>query len=223
MTRKVIQTKDNSKTLLITENDDTYHSIHGALTESNHVFIKHGLKSSTHQNELRIFEMGFGTGLNCMLTLDYAIKENLTILYHTIEIQPVTPKEISELEYESLFPPAIQSYFNTIHTCSWNEQNAIHPNFTIKKIQSSLLQHHESSGYFDLVYFDAFGPKSQPELWETEVMNKMFEWLKPGGTIITYCAQGQFKRNLKAAGFTVENLPGPPGKREITRGIKPLI
>lgn len=222
MTRKVIQTKDNSKTLLIESNNDTYHSIHGALTESEHVFIKHGFDQCT-ATEIKIFEMGFGTGLNCFLTLSKTLNTSTNISYHSIENDPITQHEINALDYAKLLPKQTSSYYKNIHDAAWNSPVKISPNFTLKKILSDIETHQEPDSVFDLIYFDAFGPKSQPHLWQPNILNKLFKWLKPGGTFITYCAQGQFKRDLKSVGFNIENLPGPPGKREITRGIKPLI
>ena len=223
MSRKVIQTKDNSKTLLITSNEDTYHSIHGARTESDHVFIKNGLELLRNKAEIELFEMGFGTGLNCILTLAYANDHKLKINYHTIETNPVTNDEISALNYEAIVPTPVKPYYQIIHESHWHIDTRITPYFSLYKKKQNLLSHTEKNSHFDLIYFDAFGPKSQPELWKSEVLEKLFNWLKPGGIFITYCAQGQFKRDLKSVGFKVENIPGPPGKREITRGIKPII
>jgi len=223
MSRKVITTKDNSKTLLITSNDDTYHSIHGALTESNHVFINAGLKTIRPTSKVKIFEMGFGTGLNCILTLQHGTKHNLNIEYHSVEKFPITSDEIEALDYESLLKPELQPYFKIIHDINWGALEKINNQFSLCKINDDMMHSELNDNFFDLIYFDAFGPKSQPELWKPIILSKMYHGLKPGGLFITYCAQGQFKRDLKSVGFEVRNLPGPPGKREITQGIKPLI
>ena len=221
MIRKVITTGDNSKTLLITANNDTYHSIHGALTESEHVFIQHGLNYFRSQKSVRVFEMGFGTGLNCILTLEQAEIYKQQTEYHSIEKYPITSKEIQALEYHQLIKSEYQSYYKQIHKLDWNQPHQLTESFSLLKTRGDLHDHNFKDNFYDIIYFDAFGPKSQPDLWQIDILKKIFQSLKSGGIFITYCAQGQFKRDLKSAGFGVENLPGPPGKREITRGIKP--
>ena len=220
MKRTVIDTADNSKTLLINNTDVTYHSRHGALTESNHIFINHGLKSLPQQKNIKVFEMGFGTGLNAILTYDFALKNNINLTYHTIEKYPITDDELNTLNLNAILNPELHSTFELIHDGNWDELLTINQDFEMLKYNADILEQDLANSYYDIIFFDAFGPKFQPDLWQPEVLKKMYESLKQGGTFVTYCAQGQFKRDLKSVGFDIEPLPGPPGKREITRGIK---
>ncbi|MFK8039025.1 MAG: tRNA (5-methylaminomethyl-2-thiouridine)(34)-methyltransferase MnmD [Crocinitomicaceae bacterium] len=220
MKRTVIDTEDNSKTLLINNTDITYHSRHGALTESNHIFIKHGLNSLRSSQEIKVFEMGFGTGLNVILSYDFATINNINIDYHSIEKFPLTNHEVKSFDITTFLKKSLHSIFQKIHEAQWDKTCNLNANFKLKKIKNDIKIIEIESNQYDIIFFDAFGPKFQPELWQLPVLKKMHDSLKQDGTIITYCAQGQFKRNLKIAGFKVENLPGPPGKREITRGIK---
>lgn len=222
MDRKIIVTEDKSKTLLIPALNETYHSIHGALNESMHVFIRTGFNYLLPRKELKIFEMGFGTGLNALVTLNEAIQSNTSVEYHSLEKYPITLNEINALNFESLEHLENAVYFKELHKCNWGNLHTITPFFKILKIHEDLLSNNLADAFYDLVYFDAFGPGTQADLWTASVMRKMYETLKPGGVLVTYCAQGQFKRNLKEAGFAIENLPGPAGKREITRAIKPV-
>jgi len=221
MDRKIIVTEDNSKTLLIPSINETYHSTHGAFNEAIHVFIDAGLKE-LKTNKIRVFEMGFGTGLNALVTLDYAIQNKIDIEFTSIEKYPLQAETVQALEYPSKVNPALSAYFDKMHASEWNKLTEIHPRFSLKKIEGGVETLATENNYYDVVYFDAFGPRVQPELWSVDVLKKMYDHLKQNGILVTYCAQGQFKRNLKAAGFEMENLPGPPGKREMTRGIKPV-
>lgn len=221
MKRTVIDTEDNSKTLLIDNTDITYHSRHGAMTESIHIFIKNGLEQINGKNEISVFEMGLGTGLNAILSLDFAITNNIKINYHSIEKFPVTEEELAAFNISSFLPDHLVLPFNQIHETEWNQTHQINKNFTFKKQQDDIKTTTLNNNAYDIVFFDAFGPKFQPELWQQPILKKMFNCLKPNGTLMTYCAQGQFKRDLKQTHFIVENLAGPPGKREITRAIKP--
>ncbi|MFD1550676.1 methyltransferase [Putridiphycobacter roseus] len=218
--RQVIITGDNSKSLLIKDTDISYHSIHGAKTESNHIFIAHGLNQLNKNQPICIFEMGFGTGLNALLTLEQANKQQLNINYHSIEKYPLHQQEWEDFTEKNGFSNEEKNHFKTLHETNWETQISITPKFELKKIQGDILTHTFESDFYDIIYFDAFGPGFQPELWKPNLLQKLHNSLKTNGFLITYCAQGQFKRDLKSVGFKVENLPGPPGKREITKGIK---
>jgi len=219
MERKIIVTKDDSKTIFIPEMNETYHSIHGAYTEAEHVFIKNGLGFCEDLSSVKIFEMGFGTGLNTLLSYIFSIKNNKKIIYHTIEKYPVTEEEVKALNYcgELNFVEYITIY-DFFHQSEWEVEHEI-KNFIFKKIKNDILLFDTTEKY-DLIFFDAFAPSHQLHLWEKDVLKKMYDMLNENGFLITYCAQGEFKRNLKSIGFKIENLPGPPGKREITKGTK---
>ena len=208
------QTKDGSHTV-VHPSGDTYHSIHGAVQESQHVFIKNGLQFFLQErptNQVNILEIGFGTGLNALLTLQqYA---NIEIQYTTLEPFPLGPETFNQLNYngkESLF---------ALHASPWNMPKKIFDNFILSKLEITLDQWSFSENYFDVVYFDAFAPNSQPELWKPEVFRKIYLTMARSAVLTTYCAKGQVKRDLKSVGFTVESIPGPPGKREMVRAIK---
>lgn len=220
MKREVIQTEDGSKTIRIIELEENYHSIHGALQEANHVFLKYGLEEFKDRSELSIFEMGFGTGLNACLTAIQSQVLEVKINYHGLEAFPVCQEELNELEYGTLLGQENKSLYDSLHLAKWNEPVKISESFTINKIQDEIQKIELPIEAYDLIYYDAFGPRVQNELWSEEVFQKMFNSLKIGGFLVTYCAKGQVKRNMKAVGFEVEPLPGPPGKREMTRAWK---
>jgi tRNA U34 5-methylaminomethyl-2-thiouridine-forming methyltransferase MnmC len=213
---EVRQTSDGSRTLYIPDLDETYHSSHGAIQEAMHVFIEHGLKFvAPKTKELTIFEMGFGTGLNAFLTAQWAQKNKREIRYIGIELHPV-PKEIwTQMDY---FQDEEEMYSKIMST-EWGTYNDIHSDFYLKKIEQDILEF-QMAVKVDLIYFDAFGPRAQSEMWDLPVLTKMYALLNTGGVFVTYCAQGQMKRNLKSLGFQLESLPGPPGKREMTRAVK---
>ncbi|MEQ1732640.1 MAG: tRNA (5-methylaminomethyl-2-thiouridine)(34)-methyltransferase MnmD [Bacteroidia bacterium] len=219
MQREIITTADGSKTIQIVDWNEQYHSVHGAIQEAMHIYITAGLLSIKKQN-ISILEMGFGTGLNCFLTLEQALKNKLNINYTGIEAYPVTNLEHKALGYAAVMDTSITNYLSAIETCNWNDTIAIHPSFLLHKVHASFEAWLAPANTYDLIYFDAFSPNLQPELWTTDMFNKMFRVLKPNGVLITYCAKGQVKRNLKETGFTIESLPGPVGKREITRAHK---
>lgn len=201
---------------------ELYHSDHGAITESNHVYIQSGLEYYLDQNtneNIRIFEMGMGTGLNVLLTL-LKSSPHLNIKFTTVEAFPITLEQANKLNYIShLQVFDYTSKFKLLHSAPWNMDINITDNFKFCKINSNLVEL-SLNQKFDIIYYDAFGPKTQPELWDEHIMKKMYDLLSPNGILITYCAMGQFKRDLKKVGFQVESIPGPPGKREITRAIK---
>jgi len=224
MQRKIISTKDNSKTLLIPDMNETYHSTNGAVAESKHIYINYGLKECNPTiDTTNILEMGFGTGLNAILTLDYSSRLKKQVNYFTIEKYPVTTNEIIELNYpETLGLQHIESDFLKLHECEFETHHKITPYFSFSKHHKDLKVITLEDATFHLIYFDAFAPQHQPDLWTLDILQKMYDCLLPNGFLITYCAQGQFKRNLKAVGFEIVSLPGPVGKREITKAIKKI-
>lgn len=223
MQRKIITTKDNSKTLLISEMNETYHSTHGALTEALHIFIENGIKQFSKNNSpISIFEMGFGTGLNAILTYRFALKNNTSINYTTVEKYPVNSNEINTLNYKQLLNLTNKEneIYTKMHTLEPLRAHQLNKTFSFTSIYNDIKETKLKPNTFNLIYFDAFAPQHQPHLWEENILKKMHLALKPNGFLITYCAQGKFKRTLKAIGFKVEALDGPPGKREITKAIK---
>jgi len=219
---KIVTTKDGSQTILNDQLGSTYHSRHGALTESSHVFIDKGLKRLVDDglNDINILEMGFGTGLNALLTWQMAKELGLNIDYQSLELFPVPEK----VWYSYQLPDDLkleQVDFEKLHQANWNEFVQIDESFRLTKYQVSLLDF-QSDKKFNLVYFDAFEPETQPELWTEEVFEKLFEMMKTGGILTTYCCKGYVRRNMIAAGFMVEKVPGPPGKREMIVAQRPL-
>jgi len=223
MKREVIETADGSKTIRIIELDENYHSSHGALQEALHVFIKNGLLEFKDKPQISIFEMGFGTGLNSFLSAIKAAELNLKIQYSGVEAFPVNEEELIQLEYAKLVGDENIDLYTKLHSVPWGEFSTISEHFTLKKIQSELQILELEVESFDIIYYDAFGPRAQEEMWSVELFQKMYDSLKTGGFLVTYCAKGQVKRNMKAVGFTIEPLPGPPGKREMTRAWKKRI
>jgi tRNA U34 5-methylaminomethyl-2-thiouridine-forming methyltransferase MnmC len=217
---EVILTKDGSHTLLHTELNETYHSIHGAVQESLHVYIRHGLdfKIGQHFQEIAVLEIGFGTGLNAWLSTRRAIDSTCSISYRALEPFPLVESIWSVLNYAG--DPADQDLFRKIHRANWDEFASITPGFRLLKINKGIREVALLTSTFDVVYFDAFAPEKQPDIWQVDVLEKVVAAMKTGGALVTYCAKGQVKRDLKRVGLTVETLPGPPGKREMVRGIK---
>lgn len=210
------QTKDLSPTLYSEEFQQTYHSIHGAIAESNHVFLQKGLNEiSKIKNEISIFEMGYGTGLNAALTWKYALEDKLKINYYSIEKYPVENDLISNFKTQD---NELNQYLNQLNQAKWNIDHSFE-GFQFQKILGDL-NDIELEKTFDIIYYDAFSPNAQPELWTEDIFRKMYSCLNPNGILVTYCAKGQVKRNLKAVGFLVDSPPGPIGKREMTRGRK---
>ena len=208
---------DGSHTLYVPELDEHYHSVFGARTESMHVFIRHGLKT-LNKKEIKILEIGFGTGLNALLTA--LNKDDRNIEYHSLEKYPLS----AELENSLIFSPEQTEeetkLFEKIHAAEWNKPVTVMPGFTLLKLEADLLTV-KFNDSFDLVFFDAFAPDIQPELWTEKVFRKLFEAMNENGILTTYSAKGSVRRTLQKTGFEVERLPGPPGKREMLRGRKP--
>ncbi|MDN5203545.1 tRNA (5-methylaminomethyl-2-thiouridine)(34)-methyltransferase MnmD [Fulvivirgaceae bacterium BMA10] len=224
---KIIETEDGSHSLFVPSLNETYHSFHGALQESRHVFINMGLQYFVEKyavKKVSILEIGFGTGLNTILTIGSAIERAFEIKYTTLEPHPISKDIIGQLNYTSLLnEKKLELQFNRIHDCPWGDSVLILDNFTLRKEKLKLENYTSAPASFDIVYYDAFAPSKQAELWTLEIIKKVAGFMKPGGVLVTYCAKGQFKRDLKEAEFTVETLPGPPGKKEMVRGIKQLI
>ena len=219
MSIQIISTEDGSHSLKNTELDETYHSVHGAIQESQHVFIGEGLDHFRAKGfkEVSIFEVGFGTGLNAFLT--WLSSGPIRIDYTAVEPFPIKEEVYSTLNYAELLGHEVQ-LFQSLHSCEWNIQNKISDEFSLKKIAAKVEDAQLGSETYDLIYFDAFAPSKQPEIWSIQVLDKTVKALKPGGILVTYCARGQFKRDLKALGLVVESLPGPPGKFEMVRARK---
>lgn len=219
MQRKIITTSDGSKTIHIVDWDEQYHSKHGAIQEAYHVFIKSGL-SLFKNSSIAILEIGFGTGLNCLISLLEAQKRDLDISYTGVEAYPVTSEELQELNYISeLNADAFGQHFAKMHVTAWEKQINITDYFSLHKQQKDFMQI-DDTNTFNLIYFDAFGARIQPELWTEAIFEKMFAALKSNGVLVTYAAKGSVRRAMLAVGFVVERLPGPPGKREMLRATK---
>lgn len=220
MKREVIVTSDGSSTLHLPEWDETYHSRHGAIQEASHVFIQEGL-SQMDKPSVSVLEIGFGTGLNCFLTFLEANKRGLSISYTGVEAFPVLSSEVSVLNYPELIGGGQEAFFRKMHELPWNIPGAVSEDFRLTKLEQRF-EEFSASDAFDLVYYDAFGFRVQPELWSEEMFRSMFRSLKPGGLLVTYASRTLIRRNLKNAGFgKIETLAGPPGKREMTRAVKP--
>ena len=218
MDREIITTEDGSTTLYIPELNEHYHSIHGAIQESTHIFIKAGIEYYGQKN-IRILEAGFGTGLNTFLTLLEARDNERKVVFHTFEKYPLTPQEVEQINYSDLFTPEATPLFQQLHDAPWEEDVVITPYFTLHKHQADFeeVNFHE---YFDMVFFDAFAPDVQPRLWTESMLTKFYKALKPEGILTTYCVKGTVKQALRNIGFNLKRLPGPPGKREMLRAVK---
>jgi tRNA U34 5-methylaminomethyl-2-thiouridine-forming methyltransferase MnmC len=231
MERKIILTGDGSHSISVPDLKVAYHSVYGALEESIHVYINAGFYAAAKQNQaepVRIFEVGFGTGLNALVTLIEAEKNKTKIYYETVEPFPLSKDEVETLNYcKQLNRPDLQIVFEKLHDCKWEQEIAITENFSLKKMKAGLFNLPIAIGItiqqFNLVYFDAFAPNAQPELWTKEVFDKMFSILEPGGILVTYCSKGDVRRAMIAAGFEVEKLKGPPKKREMLRAAHPKV
>ena len=211
-------TEDGSHTLFVSEIDECYHSSHGAIQESRHIFIEAGLKQSK-KNEIHVLEIGFGTGLNAFMALIEAEKSGKHIRYTSLEKYPIEAGKAMQLNYPEILSPANRNLFKLIHTSPWNVDVEITGLFTLKKTETDFTLY-VSEDEFDVVFFDAFSPEKQPFMWTQERFEMIFKHCNSGGIITTYCAKGAVRRAMQAAGFTVERLKGPPGKREILRGIR---
>ena len=211
--RHITTSADGSTTIWVPVLDEHYHSIHGALTESNHVFIDAGLKA-LNCNPIAILEVGLGTALNARLTGDYCRTNSIRVRYDALEKFPLKAEEIDQLAAAGMSKEV--PYLSAVP----GQTTEINSDFDFTLLVEDLRDFHSEENTYDLIYFDAFAPSAQPELWSEEVFENMYRILKPGGVLTTYCAKGSVKRAMKAAGFEIEALPGPPRKREMTRAWK---
>lgn len=220
---ELLATDDGSHTIRNKLLNATYHSKHGAINESRHIYIEaglhHVLKQFGKSEALNILEIGFGTGLNALLTLKEALEKELQINYVSIEKEPIPIEIVNELNYPHLLGFDNSTIFSDLHTKPWNQSKTISANFSIEKRLSDINQFYPDKE-FHLIYFDAFAPANSPDMWHPDIFKKLYQNLIPNGCLLSFCAQGEFKRLLKARGFKVESLPGPKGKREITRASK---
>lgn len=212
-------TGDGSVTIFDRLTGEHYHSVFGAITESTHIFIKNGI-CHCNKEDISIIEVGFGSGLNVFLTLIEAEITGKSIIYHSTEKYPISRELAGKLNYTSFFDEKYADYFNTIHEIPWDTEVQITDHFTLKKIFGDVTCMRFTKKY-DVVYFDAFSPEKQQELWTEEMFRKIFNTMSEGGVLSTYCAKGNVKRAMKKAGFQTFIVPGPPGKRHIVRAIKP--
>jgi tRNA U34 5-methylaminomethyl-2-thiouridine-forming methyltransferase MnmC len=218
MNRILKISNDGSHTVYDAAIDEHFHSVHGAITESQHVFIKNGFGFSD-KSELTILEIGFGTGLNVFLTLIEAMKTGTRVVYDSIDLYPLDADILNKLNYAQILTPELLPAYNRICNCAWNEKSTITDGFVLNKISENAL-FIEWKETYDLIYFDAFSPEKQPEMWAKEFFGRIFNVMNPGAVLVTYCAKGVVKRTLKDIGYNVELLSGPPGKRQMLRAVK---
>lgn len=216
--KRLVITEDGSHTIFVPELNEHYHSMKGAVQESEHIFIKYGL-DFCKADPVRIFEVGFGTGLNALLTAIRCINGDREVIYTSIEKFPLGTHLTEKLNYPNFAGEDGIRLFNLINASPWGEKQNICRNFSILKICSDLLTE-KITGEFDLIYFDAFGPDKQPEMWTREIFRKISDMTARGGVLVTYSSKGEIRRRLAESGFDVTRLPGPPGKHHITRAIK---
>lgn len=218
---KIIKTEDGSTSLYNEVLNESYHSKYGAINESMHVFIEAGLNAIKNPNTINILEIGLGTGLNALLTCIMSEKKNININYFAIESNPLDEKLLNQMNFaECLNFENSGNYFDKIINAPWNQLYAVHSTFKIRKLKQKLENFQPKVNFFDLVYFDAFSPDIQPEMWTLANFTKLFESLQQNGVLVTYCAKGKVRRDLEKAGFTTERISGPKGKREMLRATK---
>ena len=217
MQTEFILTEDGSHTLYLAEIDECYHSSHGAIQESNHIFIEAGLKQCA-KTEITILEVGFGTGLNALLASIWAKKTETKINYITLEKFPLPSDKALSLNFAKVLGENPEN-FEAIHKASWNNWNRIHPNFELMKIEVDFCNYQHKTNY-DIIFFDAFSPDKQPEMWTDIQFEKIYNHCNQEAILTTYCAKGIVRRTMQNVGFVVERLAGPPGKREILRATK---
>ncbi|WP_299057879.1 tRNA (5-methylaminomethyl-2-thiouridine)(34)-methyltransferase MnmD [uncultured Polaribacter sp.] len=219
MKREILITSDGSSTIHLPDWDEQYHSKNGSINETYHVFINCGLKEVTAEN-VSILEIGFGTGLNCFITY---LEANKNIKYVGVEAYPVTPEEVEKMNFINVLDAENESEaFKKIHQVSWEKEHQISERFSLTK-RKQFFEDITDKEAFNLIYFDAFGARVQPQLWTVEIFQKMYNALKENGILVTYSAKGSVRRAMQEVGFVVERLPGPPGKREMLRATKKKI
>lgn len=221
MKREILITSDGSTTIHLPDWDEQYHSKHGAIQEAYHVFLRSGFdKVVSNRNHISILEIGFGTGLNAFITFLEGCDASIEIDYVGVEAYPVGADELLKLNYvEELKATKEQAVFDKMHCVPWEEKQYISNKFQLTK-RKQFFEDILDKDIFNLIYFDAFGAKNQPELWTEPIFSKMFKALKENGVLVTYCAKGSARRAMQAVGFSVERIPGPPGKREMLRATK---
>lgn len=220
MRKKIIITNDGSHSIFNHHINEAYHSKHGSILEAEHVFIKNGF-STVSKNNLNILEVGFGTGLNALLTYQKANQKGVNVNYHTIEKHPINKEIYSKLNFTDLIGLEKKDLAN-LHNCSWEETHKINTYFSLTKNHISL-EKYNTDIKFDIIYFDAFSPERQPELWDEIIFKKAHLFLKDHAFLVTYCAKGIVKRTLTSVGFNITVLDGPPGKREMIKANKIII
>ena len=222
MKREIITTKDGSKTIHLPEWNESYHSQHGAYQEAVHVFIKSGLHQFKGvKSKVAILEVGFGTGLNALITCKEAAEIGMTIDYEGLEAFPVSQEEWQAMDYTALDALLdCKSTHEELYNVPWNRRKEINAKFSLTKWNTTLQEFSPKAAQYDLIYFDAFGPRVQPEMWTLSIFQKLYAALNDSGIFVTYCCKGQVRRDLISAGFEVEKIPGPPGKREMLRAFK---
>lgn len=217
---QIINTSDGSHTIFLPEMNEQYHSVNGAITESEYVYIDQGYRFFQGENP-KVFEVGFGTGLNCLLTELQAEKDKRPTFYIAIEKYPLEKNVTCQLNFGQLISIHAQHIFERIHGCKWNEVESISENFSLLKIKADLIDYNLTQiENCNVIYFDAFGPDKQPEMWTPLIFNKISKLTSAGGVLVTYSAKGDVRRELATSGFEMERLPGPPGKIHMLRGIK---
>ncbi len=215
---KIIQTADGSNTLYSSDIGETYHSTNGAIQESMHVFIEAGFRHVS-KTSLRIFEVGFGTGLNALLTWRESEKINVQVHYESIEAFPLVPSYYENLNFDAGHEHMPENALQLLHQCEWGSMIKLSPLFSLCKHRADLTNFRFDS-HFDVIYFDAFSPDKQPELWTEVIFSRIHEALNTQGVLVTYCAKGEVRRSLQRVGFQTERLSGPPGKREMLRATR---
>jgi tRNA U34 5-methylaminomethyl-2-thiouridine-forming methyltransferase MnmC len=211
MKLEIQTTADGSHTIFLPEMNEHYHSINGAIQESKHVYIEAGFKQC-RKPAIHVLEMGFGTGLNVLLTALEAECQKIKVFYTGLEKFPLPQEIISRLNYSE----TNQTLFQAIHQAGWGKSESIRPYFHLEKVLTDF-RDFDFPDKYDVVYYDAFAPDKQPDIWPSEIFGKVFSAMNPGGILTTYCAKGNIRRMMQHAGFTVERIPGPPGKREMLR------
>lgn len=220
--RKTIRTADGSPTLALEGHDETYHSRHGAIQESRYVFIEQGLEArSLHpKGTLRVFELGFGTGLNALLAWEWAERNAQSVVFESIEAYPLREDEWASLDFDVDVPGNAKA-FDALHQAAWESEVSLSPHFSVLKKKATWLDF-QVSDLCDVLFFDAFGPPTQPDMWTSLSLKTSVDLLSENGIWVSYCSKGQVRRDLEAAGLDMEKLPGPPGKRQMLRGMKPI-
>ncbi len=218
---EIVGTGDGSDTLYVPDIEEHYHSVYGAVGESEHIFIRAGFHHFKGNGPIHLLEVGFGTGLNVLLTALAADTSQSFVRYYALEKFPLSAEILRKINYPALLGPGTEELYRVIHDSSWNIPVRITPMLELVKIRVDFISASLSEiPLCNLVYYDAFSPEKQPEMWNQVLFRKLYNKMEKGGIFVTYCAKGSVRRSLQWAGFRVERLPGPPGKREILRGIK---